>query len=136
MIHHLERVNEFQVYLDKNGGGDGYYLFNEFGKRSISPALDDGRGLRRGLWWFNTSRFEGFHIFLREEDAASWRMRRGKHDLMLEGVRFKQVLKTGYLENKAIVVARGIYIFRKDSNFFIDILQLFPSWNPYTSKEP
>lgn len=129
MKFHIERIEHISVSLDQNGIGTGYCLFREMNGRKLSSTLDDYVGdFSRGTWWVSSPN-GGFHIFLKKEDAAQYWVE-SNDDIIIEKIHFKEIIRTGFYGNKAIVEVKRIYIVPKNPGFFWELLMYFKPWNP------
>ena len=119
----LQRLEDFNLTLNKDGVGIGYKVFNRNEGRLYGEYARPGKERKLGVWLkegnFRPQRRDtgldrdgvkykrGWHIFLRRKDAVNW-------DVGFQAIRkikFRGIVAMGRMVNSsAIVVAKEIFI--------------------------
>jgi hypothetical protein len=129
----IEQAVSFPVPLDKNGIGNGWCIFSEFGNRRVFTELEGfahGHYLGRGHWCYKIYPDKGFLILPKREDAKKCWIEMDYFDNQIEQIRFKEVMRTGYYKDLALIEVGKIYIYWRKMGILRPFLMRFQYWNP------
>ena len=119
----LQKLEDFNVRLNKDGVGTGYKVFRQFKGKLFGEYARTGKERRTDIWLkeenFRPQRSDdglerigkrykrGWHVFLTWKAAENWRSE-GQH---IRKIKFKDIVATGRgAYNSRIVVAKEIFI--------------------------
>ena len=119
----LQRFENFNVRLNKDGVGTGYKVFRQMDGKLYGEYARPQKERRVGVWLkeenFRPQRIDtglerskkrykrGWHIFLTRKAAGNWRSE-GEH---IRKIKFKGIVTMGRVSNNSrVIVAKEIFI--------------------------